>query len=199
MDTNNLNIIYYLIYVEIIIISFVCIRQLLNITVSFIASKLNVIEHNRNFLILLTEFPTMLLSILIIGQLTYVNTLDKTIGIKILYFTSSLLLILIYRILYQGDISKICKERYYAFLPNYPQIYFNITYLVYLVFFLIISCGIINLDNFLTDFILASIEWLINLKYIGWLLITATGFMIFGTFKIAVFGLYNLIFRRKHF
>ncbi len=86
MNPTNLNILYFLVYVEIIIIIFVILRHVLNMIVSIFTVSFNVIEYKATVISLITEIPAMLLIILTVGRLAYINTVDDSLGIKILYF-----------------------------------------------------------------------------------------------------------------
>ncbi len=197
MNPNNLNILYFLVYVEIIILIFVVLRHVLNMIVSIFTVSFNVIEYKANVISLITEAPAMLLIILTVGHLAYINTVDKNLGMKILYFSTSVLLILIYRILYQGDIYEIANKRNDYLLWYYGRKFFRITYWVYLLFFLILIFGVVNSNNPVTDLCLSFINWALSIKFIGWIIPWIAGLMVIGSIKIALFGSLVLIIRKN--
>lgn len=197
MEPDKLNIFFFLVYVEIIILIFVVLRHVLNMIVSIFTVSFNVIEYKANVISLITEIPALLLVILTVGRLAYINTVDNGLGIKILYFSTSALLILIYRILYQGDIYEIASKRDDYLLWYYGRKFFKITYWIYLIFFLILISGLINSDNIITTLCFNVVHWFLTIKYIGWLIPWAAGLMVIGSIKIALFGSLALIIRKN--
>jgi hypothetical protein len=185
------------VYVEIIIIIFVVLRHVLNMIVSIFTVSFNVIEYKANVISLITEIPAMLLIILTVGRLAYINTLDNSLGIRILYFSTSALLIIIYRILYQGDIYEIANKRDDYLLWYYGRRFFKITYWIYLIFFLILISGLVNNDNPIATLCFNIVHWFLTIKYIGWLIPWVAGLMVIGSIKIALFGSLALIMRKN--
>lgn len=197
MEPDKLNVFFFLVYVEIIILIFVVLRHVLNMIVSIFTVSFNVIEYKANVISLITEIPAMLLIILTVGRLAYINTVDNSLGIKILYFSTSALLILIYRILYQGDIYEIANKRDDYLLWYYGRRFFKITYWIYLIFFLILISGLVNSDNFITTLCFNIVHWFLTIKYIGWLIPWVAGLMVIGSIKITLFGSLALIIRKN--
>ena len=191
MNPNHLNILYFLAYVEIGIFIFVVLRHVLNMVVSIFMASFNVIEYKANVISLITEIPAMLLIILTAGNLAYINTLDKSLGTKILYFSTAALLILIYRIVYQANIYEIANKRNDFLLWYNGRFFFRITYWVYLLFFLI--SGFIDSKNLITDLCLRLINRALAIKYIGPIIPWIAGLAVIGSMKIALFGSWALI------
>ncbi len=157
----------------------------------------NLIEYKVNIIVLLTEIPAMLLTILTVTHLAFINTVDKSVAMKLLYFSTAALLILIQRLLYQGYIYDIADERNDILLKYDSRIFFKITYWIYLLFFLIFVFGVFNGANRITDFCLGTVSWALNLKLIGEIIPWVAGLMVIGSIKMILFGSLSFIFRRK--
>ena len=197
MDINKLNLLYFLIYTEIILLIFGIIGILLNGFVSIFSILFNIRESKGNFISLLTEIPPMFCVILTIVNIAQINTSDKSYACQLLYLTTSAILIIIYRIFRHIDLNNIAVQRLDNSLYSLSKKFLKFTSWAYFLFFLLVAFKFINSDNHITSFCINIINWTMKIKFIGWLLPWVGGLILIVS---TIFGLVNskeLLFRRK--
>lgn len=190
MDTNNLNILYYLVYVEIILLVLGLIRTVLNFIVGIIMSIFNVIEYKQDNFMILTEIPLMILLLFTTTHLAYINTIDSSLGIKILFYASTAMSLLIFRLLYQKDIYELASKENNLLLRYYSEKYFRISFWTFLILFLFLIFGPFKGDNPISTLCINIVHWALNIKVIGSAILWLAGVLFIGTLYMTIsFGL----------
>jgi len=105
--------------------------------------------------------------------------------------------LVITRLLYQKDIYELAAREDNFLLKYYSDKYFKTTYLLVLVFLLILIFGPFKGANPITIFCLSIINWFLNIRVIGALIPWIAGILLIGTFNIALSFAITLVFGRK--
>lgn len=197
MDTNNLNIFYFLVYIEIMLLVLGLLRTIVTFFVGIILAIFNVRDDKQDMVALWTEIPLMFILLLTTTHLAFINTVDASLGLKILYYLSAAVILLVFRLLHQKDVYGLADKEGNILLEYYARKYFRITLWIFFILFLILIFGPFKTENPITSFCISSITWVLNIKFIGWLIPWFAGILLVGTLYMGFAFLVVLIYVRK--
>jgi len=199
MKEELLKLFYFLVYVEMILLLFVIFRHLVGMIISLIIVISKIDEWKGNIVMLFTEIPMIFFIILLSQHLVQINTSDSSFFTKLVYILSSGFLIMVFRLMYHGDVYEISNKRRDYLLYYHSKKFFKITYWIYFFYFIIMSLGVFDTNILIVNQSLELIYSILKIKYIGWLIPWFSIVLIIGSVRIGIRGSLRIIRSNEDF
>ena len=168
MEVFKLNIFYFLVYIEFVIILCHILQFVLNFIFSIILILFHLEYSKFNRVSLYTEPVIMFVMIMVSTHLAYINTSDSLLGTKLLYYLSSTFLLAMHTVVHQNALDDASIYIDDALPHAQAKQFLRISLWFYLLFFILFTFIFYKGSNPVSELYITIIHWTLNLKYIGW-------------------------------